>query len=144
MTTFTKSTPVEIILPEGTIGHVLREQFRVASAYKVGHRIEMSGQTGNLPDLSLPESVEDEVAQAFVNATAVLAAGGASWNDVFSIRTYHVIPAGGNSIDSDSMGAVTATVAALMPDHCPAWTAVGVPALAFPGQRFEIEVTANA
>ncbi|MGB3480986.1 MAG: Rid family hydrolase [Mycobacterium sp.] len=144
MTTSTKSTPVEIILPEGTTGHVIREQFRVASAYKAGRRIEMAGQTGHRPDLSLPESIEDEVAQAFANVTAVLDAGDASWDDVFNIRTYHVIPAGGDSIDSDSIGAVTATFATLMPDHCPVWTAVGVPALAFPGQRFEIEVTANA
>ncbi|MEV4686921.1 Rid family hydrolase [Microbacterium sp. LWH3-1.2] len=144
MTTLTKSAPVEIVAPEGTTGRAIRDQFHVAAAYRAGHRIELSGQTGHRVDLSLPESIQDEITQAFVNVTEVLEAAGAGWEDVFAVRTYHTIPAGASTIDGEAIEAVIATFATLMPNHYSVWTAIGVPALAFEGQRFEVEITANA
>lgn len=133
----------EIILPEGSAGRVLREQFHFAAAYRVGETLELSGQTGHRADLSLPDSVGDEIATAFANVSAVLDAAGSGWDKVYSIRTYHVVPAGADSIAGDDIGAVLGSFGTLMPDHLPVWTAIAVPALAFPGMHIEIEVKAT-
>lgn len=133
----------EIVLPEGSTGRVLRDQFHFAAAHRVGDIVELSGHTGHLADLSLPETLEEEIATAFANITATLEAAGLSWSNVFSVRTYHVVPVGAELIQGEGIGAVLEAFASLLPERYPVWTAIAVPALAFPGMRIEIEIKAT-
>ncbi|MDQ1137795.1 enamine deaminase RidA (YjgF/YER057c/UK114 family) [Microbacterium sp. SORGH_AS 1204] len=133
----------EVVLPEGSTGRVLRDQFHYAAAHRVGDIIELSGHTGHRADLSLPEQLEEEIATAFANITATLEAAEMSWSNVFSVRTYHVVPVGADSIPGEAIGAILNSFAAHLPERYPVWTAIAVPALAFPGMRIEIEIKAT-
>ncbi len=90
---------VEVIAPAGTAA---------AAGYRIGRIVELSGQTGHRPDLSLPGTLGEEVDQAFQNITVALEAAGAAY----------------------------------LAGRPPAWTAVGVAALAQPGMHIEIEAKA--
>lgn len=59
-------------------GESLLKQFHFSQAFKVGNRLEISGQGGWNDDWEFPESVRDEIAQAFRNIERVLGAAGAS------------------------------------------------------------------
>lgn len=142
MATTTSST--EIIPAEGTVGATLREQFHFAAGRRVGDVVELSGQTGHSADLSLPEGVAEQVANAFGNARAVLDAAELGWDSVFAIRTYHVVPASADSIPGDAIAAVLQEMSSTMPDQRPIWTAIAVQALAFPGMHIEVEFKALA
>lgn len=144
MSVSTPTAPAaEIIGAEGTTAAVLSTQFPFAAGYRVGDIVELSGQTGHRPDLSLPEDLGEQVAQAFRNIEATLASGGFGWSNVYALRTYHVVPAGAESIPGEAIGAVLGAFAEHLGDKRPAWTAIGVSALAFPGMHIEIEVKAT-
>ncbi|WP_191059786.1 RidA family protein [Geminicoccus harenae] len=118
-------------------GERLLEQLHYAQAVKIGDRVEISGQGGWNDELEIPESLEEEIAQAFRNVERTLAAAGAGWEHVVHVNSYHV---GGFPPE------VNATMARLyrhyMPDHAPIWTQLGVAALGLPTMRIEIRVTA--
>ena len=81
--------------------------------------------------------IRGQTRQTFENVKAVLAAAGAGLEDIVDMTTYH--------IDMADLGAVMEVKADyLTGDDVPAWTAVGVPALALPGQLIEIKVVALA
>jgi enamine deaminase RidA (YjgF/YER057c/UK114 family) len=113
-------------------------EFFITPGYgKIGNRVETSGQGGWNDDLQFPESLEDEIAQAFRNVERTLATAGASWAHVVHVNSYHV---GGFPPE------VNETMARLyrqyMPNHAPIWTELGVEALGHPAMRIEIRVTA--
>jgi enamine deaminase RidA (YjgF/YER057c/UK114 family) len=118
-------------------GERLLEQLHYAQAVKIGDRVEISGQGGWNDDLEIPQSLEEEIAQAFRNVERTLAAAGAGWEHVVHVNSYHV---GGFPPE------VNATMARLyrhyMPGHAPIWTQLGVAALGLPTMRIEIRVTA--
>jgi enamine deaminase RidA (YjgF/YER057c/UK114 family) len=64
----------------------------------------------------------------------VLAAAGLTLDDVVEIVSYHT--------DMADLHAVAEVKAEYLTRDFPAWTAVGVTALAFPGQLLEIKATA--
>lgn len=74
--------------------------------------------------------------QTFENIKAVLAATGAGLDDIVELVSYHT-----NMAD---LGALLEIKAEYLPEDFPAWTAVGVAALALPGQLVEIKVVAVA
>jgi hypothetical protein len=41
-------------------------------------------------DLKIPNSLEEEIAQAFINVERTLATAGASWEQVVHVNSYHV------------------------------------------------------
>jgi len=57
-------------------GDRLREQFYYSQAVKVGNRIETAGQGGWNDNWEFPESLEDEIRQAFDNLTRTLKTAG--------------------------------------------------------------------
>ncbi|GAB1579951.1 RidA family protein [Bordetella petrii] len=118
-------------------GQRLRDQLHYSQAVKIGNRVEISGQGGWNDELQIPESLEEEIEQAFRNVERTLAAAGAGWQHVVHVNSYHV---GGFPPE------VNATMARLyrqyMPDHAPIWTELGVEALGLPTMRIEIRVTA--
>lgn len=118
-------------------GQRLYDLLHYSQAVKIGNRVEISGQGGWNDELQIPESLEEEIEQAFRNVERTLVAAGAGWQHVVHVNSYHV---GGFPPE------VNATMARLyrqyMPDHAPIWTQLGVEALGLPTMRIEIRVTA--
>ena len=118
-------------------GPRLREMLHYSQALRIGDRVEISGQGGWNDDLEIPESLVEEIEQAFANVQRTLETAGASWADVVHVNSYHV---GGFPPE------VNQTMARLyrhyMPDRAPIWTQLGVEALGLPTMRIEIRVTA--
>lgn len=118
-------------------GEHMRDALHYSQAVKIGDRVETSGQGGWDDSFQFPESLEDEIAQAFRNLEKTLATAGAGWQHVIHVNSYHV---GGFPPE------VNETMVKLfhhyMPEHAPVWTQVGVAALGLPAMRIEIRVSA--
>ncbi|KAH7145379.1 Endoribonuclease L-PSP/chorismate mutase-like protein [Dactylonectria estremocensis] len=108
-----------------------------SQAVVLGDIVKCSGQGGwdNTGKLDAND-VKGQVDLAFENVDRVLQTVGLrGWEDVYSIRTYHV----------DIGASYDHTVEKLksrIPGHRPIWTAIAVPRLAFPQMQIEIEVEA--
>ena len=135
---------LEIVPPEGTTARALRDGYFFAAARRVGDLLILSGQTGHRLDLSLPETAPEQIEIAFDNVGEILAAADLTWDEVVSVRSYHVVPAGADSIPEDSFTAVHGQLGTRMPNHYPVWSAIPVPALSLRGMLIEVEVTAHA
>jgi 2-iminobutanoate/2-iminopropanoate deaminase len=109
-----------------------------SQAVRVGETVFVSGQTpldsrGNL----LHEGdIRGQTRQVFENLKTVLAAAELSLDQVVEIVSYHT-----NMSDIAAMNEVKAEY---LTKNLPAWTAVGVTSLAFPGQLLEIKAIAVA
>lgn len=120
-------------------GERQRKTFGYSQAVRVGDRVEISGQGGWNDAWEFPESIADEIGQAFRNIERTLATAGARWEHVIGVTSYHV------GLDRDYqqvLQAMTERFRHHMPDHEPIWTCLGVAALADPKMRVEIHVTA--
>ena len=110
--------------------------FHYSQAVKVGNRVETSGLGGWVVDWCFPETLADEINQAFRNVERTLATTGASWEHVIAVNSYHVgFPEEVNQIMSEQFRQH-------MQNHAPIWTALGVAALGDPKMRVEIRATA--
>jgi enamine deaminase RidA (YjgF/YER057c/UK114 family) len=118
-------------------GETLLNVLHYSQALKVGDRVETSGQGGWDNDLQIPDSIEDEIAQAFQNLERTLATAGATWEHVVHVNSYHV--GGFPPIVNETMARLYRHY---MPNHAPIWTQLGVAALGLPTMRIEIRVTA--
>ena len=112
------------------------KNFHYSQAVKVGDRVETSGQGGWNDDWEFPESLTEEIAQAFRNVGRTLATAGAGWEHVIHVNSYHV------GFGEEVNPAMVEQLRRYMPDHAPIWTALGVAALGDPKMRVEIRVTA--
>nr|WP_205857490.1 Rid family hydrolase [Phytoactinopolyspora endophytica] len=79
-------------------GEKLHEASGYSGAVRVGDRVETSGQAGVDDDLAIPDSLEDEIIQAFDNVERTLATVGATWKDVIHVNTYHKVAPGDDAI----------------------------------------------
>lgn len=120
-------------------GERQRRLFGYSQAVKIGDRVEISGQGGWNDAWQFPESIADEIAQAFCNVERTLAVAGARWEHVIHVNSYHV---GLNQDYRQILQAMMERFRYHMPDHEPIWTCLGVAALADPKMRVEIRVTA--
>ena len=118
-------------------GERFQKALHYSQAVRIGNRVEISGQGGWSDDLQFPESLEDEIAQAFENVERTLATAGASWEHVVHVNSYHV--GGFPPVVNETMARLYRQY---MPRHCPIWTELGVAALGHPAMRIEIRVTA--
>lgn len=118
-----------------------KRNFHYSQAVRYGNRVETSGQGGWDDAWCFPESVTDEVIQAFDNIERTLQAAGASWSHVISVRSYHRTNAAGE-IGQAHLAAMVEQFRRRMGDRAPLWTCIGVAALAEPRMRVEIEATA--
>jgi enamine deaminase RidA (YjgF/YER057c/UK114 family) len=118
-------------------GEYMLNKLHYSQAVKIGDRVETSGQGGVDEYLQIPESIANEIAQAFRNVERTLATAGASWEDVVHVNSYHV---GGFPPEINEV--MVELFRHYMPNHAPIWTQVGVAALALPAMRIEIRVTA--
>jgi enamine deaminase RidA (YjgF/YER057c/UK114 family) len=112
-----------------------------SQAVRIGDRVETSGQGGWDDDWNFPESLEDEIIQAFDNVGRTLATAGATWRDVVAVNSYH-IPESAGFIGETHNRVMVAQFRERMGDQAPIWTETGVPALGAPRMRVEIRVTA--
>ena len=122
-----------------TPGYVetLLNALHYSQALKIGNCVETSGQGGWNDDLKIPNSLEEEIAQAFINVERTLATAGASWEQVVHVNSYHV--GGFPPIVNKTM---TSLYRHYMPHRAPIWTQLGVESLGLPEMRIEIRVTA--
>jgi|GEM_PF-598544 len=77
----------EIIIPKGM--ESLVDKFHYAPAVKVDNTLYISGQLGRDENLQVIEGAEAQYIQAFENLKAVLAAAGATLENVVDMITYH-------------------------------------------------------
>jgi enamine deaminase RidA (YjgF/YER057c/UK114 family) len=64
--------------------------FHCSQAVKIGNRLETSGHGGWNDNWEFPESLTDEIAQAFRNVERTLASAGAGWQHVIQVNSYHL------------------------------------------------------
>ncbi|UOK70401.1 RidA family protein [Ancylobacter polymorphus] len=123
----------DALFPAGR--HALYEKHGYSAAIRSGDLLFVSGQVGSRADGSVEPDFARQVDQAFANLQAVLAAAGASFDDVIDVTTFHTDP-------ERQFDTILAAKAKAFPDApYPAWTAVGVNWLA--GFDFEIKVIAR-
>ena len=121
----------KLINPPGT--EKIYEKWQYSQAVRVGDTIWVSGQVG-MDRKGPAEGIEAQSRIAFESLKRVLAEGGASLGDVVELVTYHT-----NMADMPGFAKVKAE---FFPANYPAWTAVGVAALAVPGILLEVRATA--
>ena len=126
-------TQREPVFPAGR--HALYDKHRYSAAIRSGDLLFVSGQVGSREDGSPEPDFERQVRLAFDNLVAVLAAAGATLDDIVDLTTFHTDP----EAQFETIMAVRETVFGAPPYAN--WTAVGVNWLA--GFDFEIKVIAR-
>ena len=121
------------IIPKGMEN--IRERFHYAPGVLVDDTLYIAGQIGRDADLNVIENTEAQFAQAFENVKKVLEAAGASFDDVVEMVTYHV--------DLRDLQLFMQVKDRYFTNQVPAWTGIGVAALAMPGLVVEIKCTAK-
>jgi reactive intermediate/imine deaminase len=114
------------------------KQFGYSQAVRAGNLVFLAGQ---MPvdaqcNVVAEGDIVGQARQVFENLKAVLAAAGLGFEDLVEIVSYHT--------DMADLHAVVEVKAEYIKQDFPAWTALGVTALAFPGQRLEIKAVALA
>ena len=123
-----------VVIPKGMEAYY--DQYHFSPAVKDGDRLYCSGVIGVGPDGKAPEDPEAQFTQAFESLQSVLTTAGASFSDVCEMTTFHV-----------GLRAHLTTFMKVkdryMKAPYPAWTAIGVSELAFPGGLVEVKVIAR-
>ena len=114
------------------------KQFGYSQAVRAGNLVFLAGQ---MPvdaqcNVVAEGDIVGQARQVFENLKTVLAAAGLGFEDLVEIVSYHT--------DMADLHAVVEVKAEYIKADFPAWTALGVTALAFPGQRLEIKAVALA
>jgi enamine deaminase RidA (YjgF/YER057c/UK114 family) len=123
------------IVPPELAGASAAYRYSPAVLAEAPQLLFVSGQVGRDPEgNAIPEAREQYVA-AFENVKSVLAHAGADFGDVVELVTFHV-----SFEDFDVFTAVKDEY--VRGPVFPAWTGVGVTALALPGLLVEIKCTA--
>lgn len=122
------------IVPEGMAP--IRDNLRYSPAVRVGNVIYVSGQIGRNAQMQLVEEKEAQFVQTFENLRHVLAAAGASLDDVVDVTSFHTdmrdLPLYMQVRDRYFTG-----------PNFPAWTAIGAASLCgAPGYFLEVKATA--
>ena len=117
------------------------EKFHYSQAIRIGNRVETSGQGGWNNDWAFPDSIEEEIIQAFENVERTLAMAGASWKDVVHVNSYHV-PTAPDFIGDEHLSTMSDQFRRRMGARAPIWTCIGVPSLGDPKMRVEIRFMA--
>lgn len=122
----------ESIIPKGMEN--IYQRFRYAPGVKVGNMLYIAGQVGRDENLNVIEGKEAQFVQAFENVRKVLAAAGATFDDVLEMVTYHT--------DMRDLQLFMQVKDRYFTNHLPTWTGIGTTALAMPGLLVEVKCTA--
>lgn len=115
--------------------HALYEAHGYSAAIRSGDLLFVSGQVGSRDDGSAEPDYSAQVERAFQNLAAVLAAAGATFDDIIDVTSFHTDP----EKQFEPFMAVKNRYFVIKP--YPSWTAIGVNWLA--GFDFEIKVIAR-
>ena len=126
--------PPEAVVPSSWVDLEWYAETRLSPAVRVGDLLFVSGCTG--ADL-YPDDARAQIRQAYRYVGEVLAAGGASWDDVVSITTCHV----DLRAHIDDVLEIHREFVTKQP--YPAWTGFGVTELYEPGAILEVSVIAR-
>ncbi|SDN68253.1 RidA family protein [Vreelandella arcis] len=123
----------DVVFPKGR--QALYEQNTYSAAVRSGDFLFVSGQVGSREDGSPEPDFAAQVQLAFDNLQSVLAAAGASFDDIVDVTSFHTDP------EAQFATVMDAKSRAFPEKPYPNWTAVGVTWLA--GFDFEIKVIAK-
>ena len=123
-----------LVNPASMKGHY--DNFHFAAAARSSDLLICSGQLGVGPDGRAIADPAAQFAAAFEGVRAVLAEAGLDFSDVLEITTFHVGL-------TQHLGAFMRVKDSVLPAPYPAWTAIGITELAFPGCLVEIRATAQ-
>ncbi len=112
------------------------DQFHFAPAVLDGDHLRCSGMIGHDDKGKCPADPETQFGLAFENLGALLKEGGASFENIVEMTTFHVAM-------NDHLGSFMKVKDQFIKDPFPAWTAIGTTELALPGALVEIRVTAR-
>lgn len=121
-----------LINPAGTEEFYTNWQF--SQAVRVGQTVWIAGQIGIGPDGRFGKDAEEQARLAFQNLARVLNEAGSSLEEVVELTTYH--------LSMDDLHAFAEVKAEFFHKDYPAWTVVGVTALALPELLVEVKATA--
>ena len=112
------------------------QSFGYSQAVRAGGLIFLAGQmpVDGQAQVVGEGDIRAQTRQTFENLKVVLAAAGAGLGDLVELVSYHT--------DMADLGAVMEVKAEYISADFPAWTAIGVTALALPGQLIEIKAVA--
>ncbi len=109
--------------------------FNYAPAVAAGGLLFIAGQIGIRADGTVPETVEEQIDLAFQRLGAILQAAGLGFQDLVELVSYH--------IDVDrQLAAFREIKDRYIQANAPAWTILGVAALARPTLLVEIKAVA--
>jgi enamine deaminase RidA (YjgF/YER057c/UK114 family) len=114
----------------------IAERFHYSPGVKVGNLLFIAGQVGRDENLRVIEGKEAQFVQAFENVNKVLAAAGGTFDDVVEMVTYHI------DMQDLQLFMQVRDRYVINAARYPAWTAIGITALAMPGLLAEIRCTA--
>jgi reactive intermediate/imine deaminase len=119
-------------------GWTYDKAFQYSQAIRAGNLVILAGQcpVDAQGTVVAAGDIRGQTRQIFENMKTVLAAAGLTLDDVVEITSYHV--------NMEELHAMAEVKAEYLTRDFPAWTAVGVTTLAFPGQLLEIKATAFA
>lgn len=118
-------------------GNAVFDRFRYAPAVKAGGLVFIAGQVGLRPDGSLPDTAREQIERAFERLAAILAHLGLGFEDLVELVSYHV------EVDTQ-LADFRAVKDRWISQDFPAWTILGVAALARPGLVVEMRAVAAA
>jgi len=111
------------------------ERFHFAPAVRTGELLLCSGQIGTGPDGRPPADPETQFVAAFEQLRAVLHEAGLDFSDVVELTTFHV--------GMQHLQTFAGVKNHYLAEPYPAWTAIGISELAFPGGLVEVRATAR-
>ena len=123
----------DLVIPASM--QAMYDRFHFAPAVRSGGLLLCSGQIGIGPDGRAPADPTEQFTLAFEAVKAVLAEAKLGFSDVVEMTTFHVGL-------QQHLGAFMAVKDRYLPAPFPAWTAIGISELAFPGGLAEVRVTA--
>jgi enamine deaminase RidA (YjgF/YER057c/UK114 family) len=123
----------DLVIPASM--QAMYDRFHFAPAVRSGGLLLCSGQIGIGPDGRAPADPTEQFTLAFEAVKAVLAEARLGFSNVVEMTTFHVGL-------QQHLGAFMAVKDRYLPAPFPAWTAIGVSELAFPGGLAEVRVTA--
>jgi enamine deaminase RidA (YjgF/YER057c/UK114 family) len=112
----------------------ITQRFHYNPGVRAGNLLFVAGQVGRDANLNIVEGKEAQFVQAFENLKKVLTAAGATFNDIVEMVTYHT--------DMRDLQLFMSVKDRYFKGEYPAWTGVGVTALAMPGLMVEIKCVA--
>ena len=126
-------TDRQAIIPKGM--EAIYENIRYAPAVRVGNTLYISGQIGRDENMKLVEEKEAQFVQTFENMKKVLAAAGATFDDIVDVTSFHT--------DMRDLPLYMQVRDRYFTGNYPAWTAIGAASLCgAPGYFLEVKAVA--